>query len=164
MPPLDLPPDALVILVGPSGAGKSTWAAARFPRATILSSDDLRSMVSGDPGDQTATADAFKVLHLVARARLRRGLLTVIDATNLTVTARHALLRLARAAGRPCTAVVFDITLERCLAHNVARHPRQVPAEVVRRQHRELQAALARLPEEGYRAIHIVGERDSDPT
>jgi len=152
-----LPADALVALVGPSGSGKSTWAAARFGSDAILSSDAFRMQVAGDAADQAATADAFKVLHSVARARLRRGLLTVIDATNLTEGARRSLLRLAGKAGRPVVAVVFDVSLERCLAQNAMRPGRKVPEAVVRRHERELRRTLERLPDEGYAAIHIVG-------
>ena len=157
-----LPADALVLLVGPSGSGKSTWAASRFRPASILSSDAFRALVAGDAADQSATADAFKVLDVVARARLRRGLLTVIDATNLTERARRSLLRRADAAGRPAVAVVFDVTLERCLAQNEARPDRRVPADVVRRHHRELQQALQRLPAEGYAAIETITDEVMD--
>jgi protein phosphatase len=69
----DLPADALVLLMGPSGAGKSTWAARHFRADEILSSDRFREMVAADATDQSATADAFKVLHAIARARMRRG-------------------------------------------------------------------------------------------
>jgi predicted kinase len=158
--PDELPPDALVLLVGPSGAGKSTWAAQRFPADAILSSDAYRAQVAGDAADQSATADAFKVLHAVARARLRRGLLTVVDATNLTVGARRSLLRLASKAGRPAVAVVFDLSLERCLRRNEARPDRRVPVAVVERHHRELQRALTVLPAEGYAAVVVITDEE----
>ena len=151
-----LPDDALVLLIGPSGSGKSTWAAKRFRHDQILSSDAFRALVAGDAADQSATADAFKVLHLVAKSRLRRGLLTVVDATNLTESARRSLLRLARSAERPTVAVAFDVTLERCLAQNAARPDRRVPGSVVRRHHREMANSMERLPAEGYRSIEIV--------
>ena len=156
----DLPPGALVVLIGPSGSGKSTWAAARFRASQVLSSDAFREQVADDAADQSATADAFKVLHTVARARLRRGLLTVIDATNLTEGARRSLLRLAEKAARPVVAVVFDVSLERSLAQNAARPDRLVPEAVVRRHHHQLATELDRLPREGYHAIHVVRDED----
>jgi predicted kinase len=149
-----LPADALVLLVGPSGSGKSTWAAQHFDADQVLSSDAYRHQVAGDAADQSATADAFKVLHVVSRARLRRGLLTVVDATNLTERARRSLLRMAAAAERPAVAIAFDLSLERCLAQSAARPDRLVPDDVVRRHHREMQVALGRLPSEGYRSVH----------
>jgi protein phosphatase len=157
-----VPGDALVLLVGPSGAGKSTWAAARFAAIEVLSSDAFREQVAGDAADQSATADAFKLLHLAARARLRRGLRTIVDATNLTEGARRSLLRMARQAERPAVAIVFDISLERCLQQNATRPGRAVPEAVVRRHHRELRQAVARLPAEGYARILRLQDDDID--
>jgi protein phosphatase len=157
---VDLPDGALVLLVGPSGSGKSTWAAQRFEPGEVLSSDAFRAMVAGDAADQAATAEAFKVLHTVARARTRRGLLTVIDATNLTQAARRSLLRLGSRASRPVVAVVFDISMERCLAQNGERLDRRVPDEVIRSHHRQMAAALGRLPAEGYAAIEVLQDAD----
>ncbi len=159
-----IPDDALILLVGPSGSGKSTWAASRLGREAILSSDSYRRLVAGDAADQSATADAFKVLHLVARARLRRGLLTAVDATNLTPGARRSLLRLAASAGRPTVAVAFDLSVERCLAQNEARPERRVPEAIVRRHHAQMQRVLAQLPTEGYAALVRLCDADMDRT
>lgn len=152
--------DALVLLVGPAGSGKSTWAAQRFASDEVLSSDAYRALVAGDAADQAATGDAFRVLHAVAAARLRRGLRCVVDATNLTAGARRSLLRLAARAGRPRVAVVFDVSLERCLAQNDGRAGRRVPEDVVRRQHRASRLALTRLPGEGFDDILVLGDPD----
>ena len=154
------PSDALVLLIGPAGCGKSTWAARHFRPDQVLSSDAFRAIVAGDAADQSATADAFRLLHQAARSRVRRGLLTVVDATNLTSTARARLLGHARLAARPAVAVVFDIPLARCLAQNAARAERQVPEAVVRRHHRQLQETLAALPHEGYAQIRFVPAAD----
>jgi predicted kinase len=158
-----LPADALVLLVGPAGAGKSTWAAANFEDGVILSSDLFRHLLAGDAADQSATGEAFALLHRVARGRLRRGLLSVIDATNLTASARRGLLRLATQTGRPAVAVAFDVPLERCLAQNAARPGRIVPEEVVRRQHRAMAGVLVRLPHEGFAWVHVVGRTGIGP-
>jgi predicted kinase len=156
LPPLPVPPDALVLLVGPAGSGKSTFAAARFPASELLSSDAFRFMVSGDASDQDATTDAFRVLQAVARARLRRGLRCVIDATNLSRAGRRGLLALAQRSGRPAVAIVFDVPLEVSLARNAARVERRVPEDVVRRHHGEMRLVRAQLAGEGYAAILVV--------
>jgi protein phosphatase len=161
--PQSWPSGALVLLVGASGCGKSTWAALRFEPQQVLSSDAFRALVADDPADQSATADAFRLLHAAARARLRRGLLTVIDATNLATGARGSLRRLARQAGRPAVAVVFEVPLERCLANNARRPGRQVPESVVRRHVGQLARARAALRQEGFAAIHVVGAPDVEP-
>lgn len=158
----DLPAAALILLVGPAGAGKSTWAARHFDRGQILESDHLRQLVAGDAADQTASGDAFKVLHILARARLRRGLTTIVDATNLTTGARRALLRIARQTARPAVAVAFDVSPERCLRQNAGRPGRAVPEAVVRRQLQAFPNALACLPGEGYAAILHLRDADVD--
>ncbi|MET0772730.1 MAG: AAA family ATPase [Candidatus Limnocylindrales bacterium] len=147
-----MPGDALVLLVGPAGSGKSTWAAARFRRSQVLSSDDLREVVSDDAADQDATRDAFAILHAIAKARLRRGLLTVIDATNLLPSSRRPLLELARRHARPAVAVIFDVPLPELLRRNAGRE-RVVPEATVRRHHAQLADALADLRSEGYASI-----------
>ena len=157
---IELPPNGLVLLVGPAGSGKSTWARRHVRAGAVLSSDDFRALVADDATDQAATADAFRALHAVARARLRRGLLTVVDATNLTASARRALRQLAARAGRPTMAVVFDVSLERCLAQNAARSDRRVPEDVVRRHHGQLREAITAVPIEGYDEVRII--RDAD--
>lgn len=142
-------PASLVLLVGPSGAGKSTWAAARFPSTAIVSSDAFRAMVSDDPADQDANADAFRLLHAVCRARLKRGRTTVVDATNLTDGARRPLLALAARFGRPVVAIVLDPPLDVALARNAGRPGRVVPDGVVRMHHAQLPGAIAALVRAG---------------
>lgn len=146
------------MLIGPAGSGKSTFAAKHFLPTQVLSSDAFRAMVSDDPTDQDATADAFRLLHAAARARLRRGRLTVVDATNVVPSARSALLSVARRYGRPAVAIVFDRPLEVCLAWNAARGERRVPESTVRHHHRLFERAVPGLADEGFGRIYRVSQ------
>jgi predicted kinase len=148
--PIDIPGDALVVLTGPSGSGKSTFAQRHFAPEEVLSSDALREAILGDARDQTATEEVFRQLHGAAERRLREGLIVVIDATNVMVWDRQALLRLAERHGRPAVAIVFDLPLEECLAANSARPGRVVPAGVVRRQWRSMRRSLPHFAAEGF--------------
>ena len=141
-----------MLLVGPAASGKTTWAAARFRPSQIVSSDAFREMVADDAADQAANRHAFQLLHVVARARLERGLLTVIDATNLQRTARKPLLALAARFGRPAVAVLFDVPLEVVLERNRHR-PRTVPEDVLRRHHAQMTAALDEDQTEPYAQV-----------
>ncbi|TMB52315.1 MAG: hypothetical protein E6J50_02435 [Chloroflexi bacterium] len=78
-----LPSDAMVVLVGIAGSGKSTFARAHFAPTEILSSDAFRAVVADDEADQSASGDAFALLHAALALRLRRARLAVVDATNV---------------------------------------------------------------------------------
>lgn len=158
MTTIDLPTAALVVLIGASGSGKSSFAARWFRPTEILSSDAFRAIVADDPADQRATADAFELLHIAARARLRRGRLTVVDATNVTTEARESLLALAAAAGRPAVAIVFDLPAQLCHAWNGSRPERTVGRRVVDRQLASLRRSLrdGSLQAEGWSASYTL--------
>ena len=81
---LTIPEFSLVVLVGASGSGKSRFARTHFKPTEVLSSDHCRALVADDENDQSATRDAFDVLHYIAAKRLAAARLTVIDATNRT--------------------------------------------------------------------------------
>lgn len=152
---LAVPADALVMLVGPSGSGKSTFAARHFAATEVLSSDEMRAVVADDPHDQTATDDAFELLHAALAMRLARRRLTVIDATNVEGWARQAPLAIARRQRRPAVAIVLAVPLEVCLAHNLARESPRRPASI-RRQYRLLIDSLATLEADGFAATWIL--------
>ena len=82
--------------IGASGSGKSTFARKHFKPTEVLSSDFCRGLVADDENDQTATKDAFEILHFIAAKRLAAGRLTVVDATNVQPEARKPLVELAR--------------------------------------------------------------------
>src|SRR5215213_8197702 len=119
--PISIPELALVVLIGPSGAGKSTFARTHFKPTEVLSSDACRGMVSDDENDQSATNDAFDLLHYIARKRLAAGRLTVIDATNVQAEARRPLLALAREFHVLPIALVFDLPEQLCQERNRTR-------------------------------------------
>src|ERR671930_616931 len=93
---LIIPELSLVVLIGASGSGKSTFARTHFRPTEVLSSDFCRGLVADDENDQSATGDAFDVLHYIAAKRLAAGRLTVVDATNVQPEARKPLVALAR--------------------------------------------------------------------
>src|SRR5262249_8259146 len=129
---------SLVVLIGASGSGKSTFARKHFRPTEVLSSDAFRGMVADDETDQSATTDAFDVLHFIAAKRLSAGRLTVIDATNVQVSARKPLLELARRYRVIPVAIVFDLPARISHERNRARPDRAFGRHVVNRQLREL--------------------------
>src|SRR5512143_3836831 len=118
---LTLPELSLVVLVGPSGSGKSTFARRHFRPTEILSSDYCRGLVSDDENDQSATKDAFDVLHFIAAKRLAAGRLTVVDATNVQPEARKPLVELARRYHCLPVAIVLNLPERLCHERNRSR-------------------------------------------
>jgi len=152
-----LPAVSLVLLIGATGSGKSTFARRHFRSTQVLSSDSYRGLVSDDATDQGATTDAFEALRFVAAKRLARGLLTVIDATNVQASSRKPLIELARDHHALPAAIVFDLPPELCLERNRERPDRRFGPHVVRQQVRQLRQSLRRLEREGIRNVHVLG-------
>jgi len=151
---ISLPANALVVLIGIAASGKSTFAARHFGETEILSSDRLRAVITDDPHAQGATDDAFDLLHRILELRLRRGRLTVVDATNVEGWARAELLGAARRHRRPAVAIVLDVPLEEALRRNLARPMPRPPAAALRRQARWLADSLPELAHEGFASVH----------
>lgn len=154
MTTIEMPQLCLVVLVGVTGSGKSTFARAHFRGTEVLSSDTFRAMVSDDPTDQAATVDAFDALYDVAGRRLRRGLLTVVDATSLRPEDRRGLLDLAKEHDVFAVAVVLDVPLAE-LRHR-SQDRAGIDAGVVVRQHKLLKQHARNLRKEGFRFVHVL--------
>lgn len=153
---LRIPDGSLVLLIGAAGSGKSTFARKHFKNTEIVSSDALRAVVSDDEGDQSASADAFQLLRLIAAKRLRRGRLTVIDATNVQPSARKGLLALAAQNSAPASAIVFNLPAAICQARNLLRPHRLVSPEVIEKQVADLLGSLPGLKPEGFRSVYVM--------
>ena len=153
---IEIPELSLVALIGPSGSGKSTLARRHFRPTEVISSDFCRGLVSDDENDLGATSDAFDVLGYVAKKRLGRRKLTVIDATSVRPEDRKHLVTLARDEHALPVALVLNLPLRLCVDRDAAREDRQVGAQVIRRQHAELKRSLHRLQKEGFRRVVIL--------
>ncbi len=150
---ISVPELSLVLLVGPSGAGKSSFARKHFLPTEVVSSDFCRALVSDSENDQTATTDAFDLLHEIVRKRLERGRLTVVDATNVQPEARKSLIALAREFHLFAEAIVFDLSERVCQDRNVLRPDRQFGPHVIRNQSQQLRRSLRGLEREGIRHV-----------
>ncbi|MER6261447.1 polynucleotide kinase-phosphatase [Streptomyces sp900105245] len=148
---------SLVVLVGASGSGKSTFARRNFKPTEVISSDFCRGLVSDDENDQSATRDAFDVLHYIAGKRLAAGRRTVVDATSVQSDARKQLVELARRYDVLPIAIVLDMPEEVCAERNAARTDRaDMPRRVIQRHIRELRRSLRHLEREGFRKVHVL--------
>ena len=153
---IELPEPSLVLLIGATGSGKSTFAAKHFAPTEVLSSDRLREMVSDDETDQRVSGDAFEVLHLLAKKRLRNRRLAVIDATNVEREARKALIAVAKEEHTSVDAIVLDVPADVCLARNESRHERDFGPHVVHLHRAQLTESLRGLEQEGFRRVFVL--------
>ncbi|GHG45750.1 polynucleotide kinase-phosphatase [Streptomyces griseocarneus] len=162
--PLAVPDLSLVVLVGATGSGKSTFAARHFKPTETISSDFCRGLVSDDENDQSASKDAFELLHYIAGKRLAAGRLTVVDATNVQPEARKQLVALAREHDVLPVAIVLDMPEEVCAERNAARPDRAgLALRVIQRHRRELRRSLKHLEREGFRTVHVLrGAAEAD--
>ena len=156
MTELLVPSPSLVALVGVAGCGKSTFAARHFAPTEVVSSDRCRALVADDERDQSATRDAFDVLHLIVDRRLARMRLTVVDATNVKPRARRPLLAIARRNHLPAVAIVLDLPAEVCVERDRGRDSRRVGAEVIALQRAQLEEGMSSLRAEGFRDVHVL--------
>jgi len=152
----------LVLLVGVSGSGKSTFGARHFAPSQVVSSDYCRALVADDVNDQSATPDAFDVLGYIVGVRLRRGLLTVVDATNVQAPARAALVALAKSHDVLVDAIVLDVPEPVAIARNAARPDRDIPPRAVNRQYRDLRRSSKSMRKEGFRRVHVLSGTEID--
>ncbi|WP_445396890.1 polynucleotide kinase-phosphatase [Streptomyces sp. LE64] len=148
---------SLVVLIGATGSGKSTFARRHFRPTEIVSSDFCRGLVADDENDQSASGDAFDLLHYIAGKRLAAGRRTVVDATNVQSGARAQLVRLAREHDVLPIAIVLDVPEAECARRNATRADRaDMHPRVISRHQRELRRSLRGLEREGFRKVHLL--------
>ncbi|MBT5711205.1 polynucleotide kinase-phosphatase, partial [Candidatus Poribacteria bacterium] len=157
---IDIPDMALVLLVGASGSGKSTFAARHFLPTEVVSSDRCRGMVSDDETSMDATADAFDLVHYIARKRLSAGRVTVIDATNVQRFARQPLIAIAKELHCLTVAIVLDVPEDVCHARNADRPDRNFGRGVITRHARDLRKSLRGLGREGIHRVYTVPSQE----
>ena len=151
-----IPELSLVVLIGVSGSGKSSFALKHFKKTEVISSDECRALVSDDEANQAATNDAFEVLYYIASKRLKRGLLTVIDATNVQRESRKGLIELGKAFHCLPVAIVLDLPETVCEERNQNRSNRNFLPHVIRQQSQQLKKSIKGLKEEGFRQIYVL--------
>jgi protein phosphatase len=153
---LTIPELSFVVLIGVSGSGKSTFARKHFKPTEILSSDYCRGLVSDDENSQAASADAFEVLHFIARKRLAAGKLTVVDATNVQSESRKPFVAIAREFHCLPVAIVLDLPERMAHDRNKTRPDRNFGPHVIRQQAQQLHRSLRGLEREGFRHVHVL--------
>lgn len=153
---IKIPELSLVVLIGVSGSGKSSFANKHFKKTEILSSDECRGLVSDDENNQSATSDAFDLLYYILGKRLKNGLLTVIDATNIQKESRKGLIEVAKEYHSLPVAIVLDLPEKVCYERNKNRPDRNFGDYVIRNQSQQLKKSIKKLRDEGFKQIYFL--------
>jgi len=150
---INIPELSLVVLIGASSSGKSTFARKHFKATEIVSSDACRAMVSDDENNLPASADAFDLARYIVSKRLKNGLLTVVDATNVQEGGRKDWIKLARQHHVLPVTIVINMPEKICAQRHAARTDRDFGNHVIPMQISQLKRSLRRLKLEGFRHI-----------
>jgi protein phosphatase len=150
---IHIPELSLVVLIGASSSGKSTFARKFFKPTEIVSSDACRALVSDDENSLEASSDAFDLARFITAKRLKAGLLTVIDATNVQEAGRKDWVRLAREYHVLPTAIVLNMPEKVLGTRNAVRPDRDLGKHVIPQQVSQLRRSLRHLKLEGFRNI-----------
>jgi protein phosphatase len=156
-----IPELSLIVLMGASSAGKSSFARRYFKATQIVSSDACRGLVSDDENNQEASGDAFELLHFMVEKRLKRGLLTVVDATNLQSDSRRRLIGIAKKYHFAAVVVALDIAEKVLLERHRNRADRDFSERVIQNHHRDFRNSLRGLDRE-FKYAFVLGDRDME--
>jgi predicted kinase len=127
----------LHLLVGIAGSGKSTWAADNLAETVVISSDDMREELTGNPADQGQNYFVFQRCMDRVRTLLREGREVTFDATNYSSTLREMPVQAARWCGAEIASYFFDVAYAEAAIRN-RRRPRLVPEQAIAKQCRLL--------------------------
>lgn len=130
-------PMKALITIGLPAAGKTTYARAQAGFED-LNLDACRQAVSGDAGNQDATAAALALRDERLAAAVAAGRPVVVSDTNLVPAHRRELVERFRAAGYDVCLVLVETPYAICLARNAVRD-RVVPVQAMERMAGALQ-------------------------
>lgn len=156
---ITIPELCLVLLIGASGSGKSTFARKHFLPTEVISSDWCRALVSDDENNQSATAEAFDLLHYIIGKRLKGGRIAVVDATNVRAEDRKELIRIAYQYHCLPVGIVFDLPERVCRDRNSQRKDRSFGPHVIRGQMSNLHRSMRLLAKE-FKYVHFLNSED----
>ena len=138
------------LMVGIAGSGKSTITKeieysirmsspkydkyGRADKVVLISSDDIRAEILGDVNDQSQNDKVFSHVHKMIKQAVKDYNHIIVDATNLTIKNRRALLNcLDDKRDYHKIAYIVNTPIEKCKDNN-SKRDRKVPEYVIDNQ------------------------------
>ena len=119
------PKPSLYVMCGLSGSGKSTIAKEyqkKIPGSVIISSDEIREeLCDGNRADQSKNREVFRVFHDRIRKNLEKHKNVIVDATNITMKSRRAILGKVNGLNINKICLIVPKPYEQCLVDNKQR-------------------------------------------
>ena len=156
------------LMVGLAGSGKSTITKeieyairmsspkydeyGRADKVVLISSDDIRAEILGDVNDQTQNDKVFSHIHKLIKQAVRDYNHIIVDATNLTIKNRRALLNcLDDKKDYHKIAYIVNTPIEKCKENN-SKRDRKVPEYVIDNQAKKFEIPFVN---EGFNSIFL---------
>ena len=156
------------LMVGLAGSGKTTIAKeieyaihmsspkydeyGRADKVVLISSDDIREEILGDVNDQTQNDKVFSHIHKLIKQGVKDYNHIIVDATNLTIKNRRALLNcLDDKKDYHKIAYIVNTPIEKCKENN-SKRDRKVPEYVIDNQAKKFEIPFAN---EGFNSIFL---------
>jgi len=150
----------LTVLMGIPASGKSTIVSDMLLGVDyeVVSPDQIRQELTGNRGDQSRNDRVFQLAHGQVLNALGDGLDVLFDATNVTASARNALLEIAGRVSAKTTLIILRTPFEVCLERNAYRTKYIVPESVMFLMHERFVRSLSEIGYEDWNTIINVKE------
>lgn len=110
----------VTLMCGIPRCGKSTWIQKNKVDEIVVSPDEIRSKIFGHQFHQNAEGFIWSLAESMALLLLDQGKSLIIDATNITSSARRKWIKVAEPYDCDIEIIVFRTTLEVCKKRNLA--------------------------------------------
>jgi predicted kinase len=140
----------IVVLMGAPGAGKSTWVARNK-----TANDYIYNTEAVRVNRELDIAAFMSIQRRKAISAVEQGKDLIADGTHTISTHRQVWLNLADRLNHKTKLVVFDTSLQACLAVQKQREF-PAPGKVVIDHHKRLQSAKLHIKREGWGSIEII--------
>jgi protein phosphatase len=113
--------------------------------------------------NQQINRDTFDLFYYIIHKRMVQCSLTIADSTALHPDSRRRLVEMAQRQRFATCLVVFNMSLQTCIAHDrEADRGRVVGEQVIANHIRQLQRALQAIPREGWDQVYILDDQHQD--